>query len=310
MSKAPRRLGRGLSSLISVTESEPQQQAVTVAAGQEGKEGAGATRIPVDRLRPNPRQPRQHFSPHHLQSLANSIAQTGLIQPILVRSVADGFFEILAGERRWKASQMAGLKEIPAIVRDATDEEMLEIALVENIFREDLNAIDRATAYRKYCDEFKLTAEQVAQRVGEDRTTVTNYLRILELPDEVKQWVVDGKLSMGHARCLLALPGPTARAQTARDAIDKELSVRQLEKIVRERLAARTQPHDAAKSGSAEKRPLIRQLEEAFAQALGTRVEISESKRKGKGKIIIHYANLDTFDAIAENLKVETREFQ
>jgi len=309
MSKAPRRLGRGLSSLISMPEETSQLQP-NRAEGQESPPGnTGSVQLPADRIRPNPRQPRQHFSATQLQSLAHSIAQTGLIQPILVRAAADGFFEILAGERRWKAASMAGLTEIPAIVREATDEEMLEIALVENIFREDLNAIDRATAYRRYCDEFTLSADQVAQRVGEDRTTVTNYLRLLELPDEVKEWVVDGKLTMGHARCLLALPGPTARIQAAREAIEKEFSVRQIEKNVRDRLAARPQSADG-KGKESEKRPLIRQLEEAFEQALGTRVEIIESRRKGKGKIIIHYADLDAFDWIAKDLGVDIGKVQ
>jgi len=307
MAKNPRRLGRGLSSLITLTDEQEAGPARPAHTSESVPDSASrVTRVPLDRLRPNPRQPRQHFPPEQLKALAESVAQTGLIQPIIVREAGEGCYEILAGERRWKAAEMAGLAEIPAIIREASDEQMLEIALVENIFREDLNAIDRASAYRRYCDEFNLSADEVAKRLGEDRTTVTNYLRLLELPDQVKQYVIEGKLSMGHARCLLGLPGPTARIQAAKEAIEKGLSVRQLEQLVRDRLAARAKSADADRGSRVEKRPLIRELEEAFTQALGTRVEIVESRRKGSGKIIIRYRDLDTFDTVAAKLGVST----
>ncbi|HOA73124.1 MAG TPA: ParB/RepB/Spo0J family partition protein, partial [Phycisphaerae bacterium] len=209
-------------------------------------------------------------------------------------------------ERRWRAAQMAGLSVVPIVTREATDEQMLELALVENIFREDLNPIERAMGYRQYCDQFGLTAEDVAQRLGEDRSTVANYLRILELPSEVKTWVAAGQLSMGHARCLLALKSPSEITQTAKLVMERELSVRATEKLVRERLQARADLSKSPATPRDAKRPQIRSLEQRFAQALGTKVEIDESRKKGSGKIVIHYYNLDDFDRVVERLGIET----
>jgi len=304
MPNPPRRLGRGLSAIISFSDAESQPPA-TPEQSPVAKEPEGTGRmIKVSQLRPNPAQPRQEFPPEHLKDLADSIAKTGVIQPIVVRKKGPSTYEIIAGERRWRAAQMAGLSELPAVVREATDEEMLEVALVENIHREDLNAIERAQAYKKYCDSFSLTSEQVAQRVGEDRTTVTNYIRLLELPNEVKQWVREGKLSMGHARCLLGLTSASMRVQAAKECMDKDLSVRVLEKLVRDRQAARSQPSEAQTDKKA-KRPLIREIEQVFVRALGTRVEILESARKGRGKVIIHYASLEDFDRLCAGLGVQ-----
>ena len=303
MPKAPRRLGRGLSSIISIPETDPPRSSLPGAAPPRESAQPGPASVKVDQLRSNPSQPRRQLSAEDLKALADSIAKTGVIQPIAVRPAGQDVYEIIAGERRWRAAQMAGLTEIPAVIREATDEQMLEISLVENIFREDLNTIDRALAYRRYCDEFDLTAEQVAQRIGEDRSTVANYLRLLGLPSEVKAWVAEGKLAMGHARCLLALPAAQDRIRAGRIAMEKDLSVRALEKLVRELLAAGPAAGPQGR-GQREKRPLIRNLEEAFIQALGTKVEISESRRKGKGRIVIHYGSLDDFDRISERLGV------
>ena len=237
-----------------------------------------------------------------LDALAESIRRTGVIQPITVRQVG-AHFELIAGERRWRAAQKAGLTELPAIARTASDEQMLEIALVENIFREDLNAIDRARAYRRYCDEFGLTADQVAERLGEDRTTVVNYLRLLELPEVVRDMVRNGRLSMGHARALAGLDNAQKIERIAQLAIANSLSVRAIEELVRKDKAGSisTPPVDHAK---AEKRPNVRDLEQQFVRALGTQVEILESRKKGTGRIIIHYFTLDDFDRVAERLGV------
>ncbi|HOW69174.1 MAG TPA: ParB/RepB/Spo0J family partition protein [Phycisphaerae bacterium] len=306
----PRRLGRGLSALLSITELPGHETPVpSPATPAEPTPAASNTLIlKVSQLRPNPRQPRQELPADHLQALAGSIAKTGLIQPIAVRPAAAGTYEIIAGERRWRAAQMAGLAEIPAIVREATDEQMLEMALVENIYREDLNAIDRAAAYKRYCDEFKISSEEVAKRLGEDRSTVTNYLRLLELPSEVKRMVINGQLAMGHARCLLALRTPADIIKVAQQCLAEELSVRAVEKIVQDKLAARSAATSHQGSTTAEKRPLIRELEETFIRALGTKVEINESRRKGKGKLIIHYRTLEDFDRICERLRIPTGE--
>lgn len=304
MPNPPRRLGRGLSSIISLSEADvaPGATQQAIARTESAAEGS-ATSLKVSQLRPNPNQPRREFQPDQLKALADSIAKEGVIQPIAVRKAGKDVYEIIVGERRWRASQMAGLKEIPAVIREATDEQMLEVALVENIFREDLNAIDRAMAYRRYCETFSLSAEQVAERLGEDRSTVANYLRLLDLPNEVKQWVIDGSLSMGHARCLLGLSSPGMRVQVGREAIDKDLSVRTLEKLVKERQTARSAPPEGQR-GKQAKRPLVVELEQAFTKALGSRVEIQESKRKGKGKVVIHYRSLEDFDRLCERLDI------
>lgn len=304
MPKSPRRLGRGLSSILSITDDVPSPSQLACPSPPGAPTQSAPCTIKVDQLRPNPSQPRSEMPADNLKALADSISKTGVIQPIAVRPAGDNIYEIIAGERRWRAAQMAGLTELPAIIREASNEEMLEFALVENIFREDLNAIDRALAYRRYCDEFELTAELVAERLGEDRSTVANYLRLLDLPSEVKTWVAEGKVAMGHARCVLALPSASDRIKAARTAIQKDLSVRAVEKLVRDILASGSPAVRDEKAGKPAKRPLIRNLEEAFVHALGTKVEINESRRKGKGKIVIHYGSLDDFDRISERLGV------
>lgn len=246
------------------------------------------------------------MDPIELKALADSIRTSGILQPIVVRPHADGAYEIIAGERRWRAAQMVGLAEVPIVARDATDEQMLEWALVENIFREDLNPIERALGYRQYCDQYSLSAEEVAQRLGEDRSTVANYLRLLDLPSEVKEWVAEGRLSMGHARCMLALKVPSELVQVAKMTMEQELSVRAVEKLVRDRVEARSAAAKPPAEPKEAKRPQIRSLEQSFAQALGTKVDINESRRKGSGKIVIHYASLDDFDRVVERLGVAT----
>lgn len=297
-----RRLGRGLNSLISI----PQNQ-TSPESGQESESGpsTASSTVPVALLRPNPYQPRKEFDDEQLRALADSIGRTGLIQPIAVRQVGPETYEIIAGERRWRAAQLAGLTEIPAVVREASDDQVLEVALVENIFREDLNPIERAMAYRRYCDEFNLSAEDVAQRLGEDRSTVANYIRLLDLPDEVRNAVACGTLAMGHARCLLGLKSASQIASTARKVIQEGLSVRAVEKLVRDLVSARDSVSQSSSAGKPEKRPLIRELEQAFRGALGTKVEIVESRRKGRGKIVINYGDLDDFDRICERLGIQ-----
>lgn len=306
MQPPPKRLGRGLNSLISATRA-PQEEAPVPAeakAAPSAPPDKPSGLLPVDKLKPNPFQPRREIPPEQLQALADSIRKHGILQPLVVRSPKGGVHEIIAGERRWRAAQLAGLTEVPVVIRDADDRQMLEFAIVENIFREDLNAIDRATAYRRYCDEFSLSAEEVAQRLGEDRATVSNYLRLLDLPSDVKQWVAEGQLGMGHARALLGIRAPAELARLAKRVIDEGLSVRAVEKLVREKTAGRggaTRPLEESDS----KRPQIRNLEQAFVRALGTKVEINESARKGSGRIVVHYFSLDDFDRIMERLGIE-----
>lgn len=296
MQKVQKRLGRGLDSLISLPSEWGE--------GGDAAQQKPVSTVGVDQIRTNPHQPRKDMAPEALQALADSIRNNGVIQPIVVRKKDEHLYEILAGERRWRAAQMAGLSEIPVVVREATDDEMLEVALIENILREDLNAIERAMAYRKYCDEFGLSAEQVAQKLSEDRTTVVNYLRLLDLPSEVKDWLASGAISMGHARCLLALRSSADIVRTARQAMDEGMSVRGLEKLVREKLQARASASTQTAARAEDKRPQIAALEQAFVRTLGTKVDIHESRRKGSGKIVIHYHSLDDFDRITERLGV------
>ncbi len=302
MQKPPqKRLGRGLNALISVPDAAlpPPEDGASVDSR------APAATVPIRSIRPNPFQPRKDIPPEQLKALAESIREKGVLQPIMVRSAGEGLYELIAGERRWRAAQMAGLADVPAVVREADDRDMLELALVENIFRQDLNAIERAQAYRRYCDEFELSPEEVAQRLDEDRTTVVNYIRLLDLSSEVKSWVCEGKIAMGHARSLLGIKSPADQARIARQVIEEGLSVRAVEKLVRDQQEARAAASKPAAGSSDAKRAQVRTLEEALTRSVGTRVEIKESRRKGRGKLVIHYYSLDDFDRISEKLGLE-----
>ncbi len=257
----------------------------------------------TDALTPNPFQPRTAYDNEGLSALADSIARSGLLQPIVVRQCPDGY-EIIAGERRWTAAKSLNMAHVPILIRDATDEQMLELALVENLQREDLNPIDRAAAYRDFCERFSLRPEEVARRLGEDRTTVVNYIRILELPRDVQELVQARKLSMGHARCLLGITHDGERMQLAQSVVDNELSVRALEEIVRREKTRRSgdeaRPPRSLESCAAH----VLDLQRRFEQAVKTKVLIHQGKRKGTGRIIIEYYSLDDFDRIASMLAV------
>jgi ParB family chromosome partitioning protein len=266
--------------------------------------------LPVDALVPNSRQPRQVFNVESIAALAQSIARNGMLQPLVVRAARPGAgpetakFELIAGERRWRAARAAGLTEVPVVVREVDDAQALELAIIENIQREDLNAIDRARAYRTYCREFALEPDEVARRLGEDRTTVVNYLRLLDLPDEVKEMVGRGELTMGHARSILGLTDPNQRLDLARQAIARGLSVRALEEVVRRR---KSDPATAAEKETAapptrQKSANVTDVENQLQLSVGTKVTIQEGRRKGQGKIVLEYYTLDDFDRIAAML--------
>jgi ParB family chromosome partitioning protein len=302
MATPQKRLGRGLSSLISVPEtpySPPQE-----STHADSSVSPAALQVAIKQISPNPFQPRREIDPTEIQGLAASIRKSGVIQPLVVKPPVDQTYMLIAGERRWRAAELAGLETVPVTIRDANEQEMLEIALIENIFREDLNAVDRALAYRRYCDEFNLTAEEVGSRLGEDRTTIVNYMRLLDLPEEVRGMVADGRLGMGHARAILGLRNPELMARLARKAVEEGWSVRTVEKSVKEHQEAREKASQPPKTQEPAKRAQIRTLEESFRQSLGTKVDINESRRKGAGKITIHYYSLDDFDRIAEKLGV------
>ncbi|MCO6437858.1 MAG: ParB/RepB/Spo0J family partition protein [Phycisphaerae bacterium] len=329
MSKTGRRLGRGLSSLVgssTTLESPGQREAIvpnpappppvdaTPAKGSESprpipaSQGSAASSsvamLPATLISPNPFQPRTNVAASDITSLADSIRKSGILQPVTVRKSGERY-QIIAGERRFAAARQAGLAEIPVLIRNATDQEMLELALVENIQREDLNPIDRARAYREYCDRFGLRPDDVAARLGEDRSTVSNYLRILDLSPDLQQLVARGAISMGHARCLLGIPEDARRLELAKATVANELSVRALEEIVR-RERARPEPGTTQPAAQPRFRSRhVEELERQFEQSLRTKVRIQEGKRKGTGRIVIDYFSLDDFDRIAERLGID-----
>ena len=311
MGKTPRRLGRGLDSLVTDFRAQPTQMKNRrdPAASEPGSgldpqptPSMGKTEIAISALKPNPFQPRRLFDPNDLEALATSISRSGMLQPIIVRERL-GSYEIIAGERRWRAAKQCGMTTVPIVVRKANDEQMVELALIENIQREDLNPIDRATAYRSFCERFDLKADDVAERLGEDRSTVANYMRLLELPSDIRGLVAAGQLSMGHARCLLGVANDDRRNQLADSAARHELSVRALEDIVR-REKSKSREVGAGTSKEPLRSPHLRELQARFEQALHTKVTIQEGKRKGTVRIVIQYFSLDDFDRVADRLGV------
>jgi ParB family chromosome partitioning protein len=273
---ARRGLGKGLEALIPVAE-EP---------------AGGLTQVPVATITPNPMQPRTRLDPDALAELAASVAEHGLIQPLIVTQQGPDRYQLIAGERRWQASRMAGLDRVPVIVKEATPQQALELALVENIQRADLNPLEEAAAYRQLVEEFGLTQEQVAERVGKSRVTVTNAIRLLRLPAEVKQALADGTLREGHARALLALPTPEAQIAALKTVVTKGMSVRQTEELVR-RLLAEPPPKREEQPISAE----AQALEKEFRNSLGTKVNLYRN-RKGRGRLVIHFYSEEDLQAI------------
>jgi len=253
--------------------------------------------VSIDTIFPNPYQPRTVWDQQELADLAESIKANGVVQPIIVRPVGNKF-ELIAGERRFRAAQLASLTTIPALIRQATDEQMLELSLVENIHRTNLNPIERAKAYQNYISTFSLTQAEAAERLGENRSVVANYLRLLDLPDEVKQMLASGQLTMGHARAMLALPTDELRRKLAHRAMAGRLSVREVERLVRKYLTGTGQAKITARSKPAH----ILDLETELSGLLGTKVAIETRKSGQRGKIIIEFYSLDEFDRITERL--------
>lgn len=278
-------LGRGLDKLLSSANSESVTDASQLKL------------LAVEKISPSPYQPRKNIAQEGLQSLADSIKAQGLVQPIVVRKLADGQYELIAGERRWRASQLAGLLEIPAIVRELPDQAAAAMALIENIQREDLNALEEAQALNRLIHEFGLTHQQTAEAVGRSRAAVSNLLRLLELESQCKVLLEEGKLEMGHARALLALQGKQ-QIELAHKVAQYQLSVRATEKLVKQTLAGELQAIIAPKPTlNAD----ISQLQSRLADTLGAKVNINHSKR-GKGKLVIEYNSLDELDGILAHI--------
>jgi len=299
MSKNAPRLGRGLDSLIGTAVASTPPQQGEPAYG-EAEAGPPVRFVPIGLLEPNPFQPRKDLDETGLAELAESIKQDGLLQPIAVRQ-AGAKYQIVIGERRWRAAKMAGLHEVPATVRQIADEDMLALALVENIHREDLNAIEKAHAYERLRQTLAVSIEQLAQRLGQDRSTVSNYLRLLELEEPIQAMLRAGQLTMGHARALLGAQAE-CRMRLARQVVEQGLSVRALERAVQRSKESPARPAEP------EKRPHIRLLEDRFAEALGVRTVIREGKRQGRGRIVLYYRTLDDFDRICRLLNIDLAE--
>jgi len=306
----PKHLGKGLQSLLGpiLSDAEPKTPSVTAAAAISRMPADLEMRdslreLPLDSISPNRFQPRMAWDERELADLAASIKANGVVQPIIVRP-ADSGYELIAGERRCRAATLAGRHTISAIVRAASDEQLLEIALIENIHRTNLNPIERAQAYQNFVTTFSLTQAQAAERLGEDRSVIANYLRLLDLPQELRRMLVDGQLTMGHAKAILALPSDQLRRKLANRAIAGRLSVREVERLVRRHLNT----SGIAKSGARSKAPQIVDLEARLSSALGTKVVI-EARRDGRrGRIMIDFYSLDEFDRIAERIGLPASE--
>jgi ParB family chromosome partitioning protein len=285
-------LGRGLSALI--------DEAVRPARTETAPSGTGVRALEIGRIRPNPSQPRQHFDEQAIDELAASIAERGVLQPILVRAV-DGGYELIAGERRWRAAQKARLHEIPALIREANEESSAEIALIENIQREDLNAIEEAEAYRQLISRYGHSQEVVGKLVGKSRSHVANLLRLLDLPEAVRLMLLRGDISMGHARAVATAPDPEALAQQI---IDGDLSVRQAEHLAQKARPRAVQ--DISRASARYASPVdadLAALERQLSDLLGIRVKVSHGKNGGS--VALHYSTLDQLDLICQRLSGE-----
>lgn len=288
-----RGLGKGLSALI------PKSEVGPVSAIP----ASGLTEVPVEQIAPNPRQPRDIMEPAALAELADSIRTHGLIQPLVLALAPAGSaapYTLVAGERRWRAAQMAGLAVVPAIVKEVSPQGMLELALVENLQRADLNPLEEASAYQALVEEFGLTQEVVAGRVGKSRVAVTNALRLLRLPTPAKEAVISGAIKEGHARALLGLPGDELIEQALAVVIADELTVRQTEELVRRLARQAAEPPREEQVVEEEESPETRQLETRFREALGTKVNLYRSRRGGR--IVIHFFSEEELSAIYDQI--------
>jgi len=298
--KKKKRLGRGLEALLGSTEpldsakgSELADSSPQNASATSTPESAPST-LPIEKMQPGEYQPRTNMDQASLEELAASISSQGIIQPILVRPVSGDKYEIIAGERRWRAAQIAQLHEVPVLVRNIPDEATLAVALIENIQRENLNPVEEAVGLKRLMDEFELTHEEMAKSVGRSRTAVTNLLRLLSLSPGAKQLLEQGNIEMGHARAILGLP-LEYQDTVAAEVYAKKLSVRQTEALVRSYASPKKKAVKPSKSAD------IRNLEESLAEKLGTKVSLQDNN--GKGKLVIEYKNLDTLDGILAHIK-------
>jgi ParB family chromosome partitioning protein len=287
-------LGRGLDSLL------PGRPAITPIAMPATQPSGSTQEIPIDSIDPNPYQTRRRINEAALEELAESIRASGVVQPVVLRPAANGRYQLVAGERRWHASKRAGKTTIPAVVRQISNEQAMEITIIENLQREDLNPVEQARAFERLSREFGMTQEQIAARTGKDRASIANFIRLLKLPEEVQNALEAGTLSFGHGKVLLALAGfPEHMERAVREIIEKQLSVRQTEDLVARLLNPQVAEQKQERS-AVPIDPNVREAERSLESSLGIKVEIHD--RKGKGKIILKYGSLEDFDRIVEAL--------
>ena len=255
--------------------------------------------IPINKIEPNQSQPRKNFNEDSLQELADSIKQHGLIEPLIVQKGKKGFYQIIAGERRWRAAKIANLKEVPVVIKDYTKQEVMEIALIENIQREDLNPIEEAEAYDSLIKEFHLKQDEIAEKVSKSRVAITNALRLLKLDERVRTMLVEDKLKSGHARALLAIENNDLQYETAVQVFDQKLSVRETEKLVKKILLPKAEKKEDEKNNDEQMKTIYQNFEEKLKMIMGTKVNINHGK-KGNRKIEIEYYSPDEFERIME----------
>ena len=289
-------LGKGLDSLI--TDKVSMGAATQTAEKTRDEKSIEGIIVNINKVEPNREQPRKNFDEDALVELSESIKQFGVLQPLLVQDKKD-YYEIIAGERRWRAAKLAGLKEVPVIIKDLTDIEIVEYALIENIQRENLNPIEEAFAYKRLLTEFNLKQDEVAERVSKSRTAVTNSMRLLKLDERVQQMVIDDMISTGHARALLGIEDKEKQFATAQKIFDEKLSVRETEKLVKKIQKERDTPETAKKELDPQLTTICRDLEEKMKHILGTKVAINQKDDK-KGKIEIEYYSMDELDRIID----------
>lgn len=293
MAAKGRGLGKGLDALIPNAQiPKKEAEAVAETAEDKGQEKL----VKITKVEPNREQPRKNFDEDALQELADSIKQFGLLQPILVQD-RKTYYEIIAGERRWRAAKLAGLKEVPVIVKTFTEQEIVEISLIENIQREDLNPIEEALAYKRLLTEFKLTQDEVAERVSKSRTTVTNSMRLLKLDERVQQMIIDEMITTGHARALIGIEDKNMQHELAQKIFDEKLNVREVEKLVKNIQSPK--PKKEPKKVNASLELVYRDIEEKLKQSLGTKVSI-QSKENGAGKMEIEFFSHEELERLTE----------
>ena len=290
--KAARGLGKGLDALIPSAQMPKKTKETAGDAEDKGQEKL----VKITKVEPNREQPRKNFDEDALQELADSIKQFGLLQPILVQD-RQSYYEIIAGERRWRAAKLAGLKEVPVIIKSFTEQEIVEISLIENIQREDLNPIEEALAYKRLLTEFSLTQDEVAERVSKSRTTVTNSMRLLKLDERVQQMIIDDMITTGHARALISIEDKNIQYELAQKIFDEKLNVREVEKLVKSIQSPK--PKKEPKKVNESLELVYRDIEERLKQSLGTKVSI-QSKENGAGKMEIEFFSHEELERITE----------